>query len=120
MHHVVDGDDIWKIGIKAALGTEEGEFSLEWYWRLPQDTWADRWAYAYRPLDVSLALFRATRAHVAQLLEHVPDAWSREISVLTPQGAERVSVRSVVQMQADHVDHHVERIAAIRAERGDG
>jgi uncharacterized damage-inducible protein DinB len=119
VHHVVDGDDLWKIGIKAALGNEEGEFTLEWYWRLPQDAWADRWCYAHRPLDVSLALFRATRAHIAQLLEHVPDGWSRSVSVRMPQGTERVSVRAVVEMQADHVAHHVKRIAVIRAERGD-
>jgi uncharacterized damage-inducible protein DinB len=119
VHHVVDGDDLWKIGIKAALGNEEGEFSFEWYWQLPQDTWADRWGYAHRPLDASLALFRATRAHIAELLEQVPDGWSRSVSVRTPQGTERVSVRAVIEMQADHLAHHVERIAAIRAERGD-
>jgi hypothetical protein len=67
-------------GWTIALGNEEGEFTLEWYWRLPQDAWADRWCYAHRPLDVSLALFRATRAHIAQLLEHVPDGWSRSVS----------------------------------------
>lgn len=119
IHHVVDGDDLWKIGIKAALGNEEGEFTFEWYWGLPQDTWADRWAYAQRPVEVSLALLRATRAHIAELLERVPDAWSRSIRVRTPQGTERVSVSKVIEMQTDHVVHHVERIAAIRAERGD-
>jgi len=119
VHHVVDGDDLWKTCIKAALGNEEGEFTLEWYWGLPQDTWADRWGYAHRPLDVSLVLFRAIRAHVAQLLEQVPDGWSRSVSVRTPQGTERVSVQFVIEMQTEHVAHHVERIAAIRAGRGD-
>jgi uncharacterized damage-inducible protein DinB len=119
IHHVVDGDDLWKIGIKAALGNEEGEFTFEWYWGLPQDTWADRWAYAQRPVEVSLALLRATRAHIAELLERVPDAWSRSIRVRTRQGTERVSVSKVIEMQTNHVVHHVERIAAIRAERGD-
>jgi uncharacterized damage-inducible protein DinB len=119
VHHVVDGDDIWKIGIKAALGNEESEFTLKWYGELPQDEWADRWGYAHRPLDVSLALFRAIRAHVAELLERVPDGWSRSVTVRTPQGTERLSVRAVVEMQADHVAHHVKRIAAIREERGD-
>jgi len=119
VHHVVDGDDLWKVGIKAALGNEEGEFSLEWYSVLPQDTWADRWGYARRPVDASLALLEATRTHVAELLERVPDAWSRSIAVLTGQGTERVSVRQVIEMQIAHVAHHVERIMAIRAERGE-
>jgi len=41
------------------------------------------------------------------------------VGVRSPKGTERVSVRAVVEMQADHLAHHVERIAAIRAARGD-
>ena len=119
VHHVADGDDLWKVGIKAALGSEEGEFTLEWYGMLPQETWAERWGYARRPVDTSLALLRAIRAHVAELLERVPGAWDRSIAVRTRQGTERVSVSQVIEMQTRHVTHHVERIAAIRAERGD-
>jgi len=119
VHHVVDGDDLWKVGLKAALGNEEGEFALDWYGMLSQETWADRWGYARRPVDTSLALFRAIRAHIAELLEKVPGAWGRSIDVRTPQGTERVSVSQVIEMQTRHVTHHVEKIAAIRAEHGD-
>jgi uncharacterized damage-inducible protein DinB len=120
VHHIVDGDDLWKAGIKAALGNEQGEFTLEWYWMVPtQDIWADRWAYAARPIDVSLALFKATRAHVTQLLAHVPDGWCRSISVRRPDGeATRMTVAVIVEMQADHLEHHVRRILAIRKKRG--
>ena len=120
VHHIVDGDDLWKVGIKAALGNEEGEFTLEWYWTVPQDLWADRWAYAARPIDVSLVFFRATRAHVTQLLAHVPDAWTRSISIRKPGGeTTRWTVGAVVEMQADHLQHHVRRIRALRKERSD-
>lgn len=119
VHHIVDGDDIWKMAIKMAMGTEEGEFALEWYWALPQQTWAESWAYAKRSLDVSLSLFRAERAHVVQLLESAPEVWKRTFLVRTPKGeVERIPVGFVVQMQADHVSHHIERIRAILAERG--
>lgn len=118
VHHIVDGDDLWKAGIKAALGNEQGEFTLEWYWGVPQDAWADRWAYAARPIDVSLALFKATRAHVTELLAHVSDAWNRSIAVRRPSGeTTRLTVGAVVEMQAEHVQHHVRRILAIRKER---
>jgi len=118
VHHLVDGDDLWKLGIKAALGNEQGVFTLEWYWVLPQDTWADRWAYAGRPIDVSLALFAATRAHVTQLLAHVPDAWNRSIAVREPDGGTtRLTVGAIVEMQAHHLEHHVRRILAIRNAR---
>ena len=119
VHHIVDGDDLWKVGVKAALGNEQGEFTLAWYWVLSQDTWADRWAYAGRPIDVSLALFTAIRAHVTQLLAHVPGAWNRSVTVRKPDGGTtRLTVGAVVEMQADHLQHHVRRILAIRKERG--
>jgi len=119
VHHIVDGDDLWKACIKAALGNEQGEFTLEWYWVVPQCTWAERWAYDKRAIDVSLALFTATRAHVTQLLAHVPDGWSRSITVRKPTGeSPRLTVGAVIEMQADHLRHHVDRILAIRKERG--
>jgi uncharacterized damage-inducible protein DinB len=119
VHHIVDGDDLWKAGIKAALGSEQGEFTLEWYWVLPQETWADRWAYHTRPIDVSLTFFKATRAHITQLLAHVPDAWTRSITVRKPSGeSTRLTVAAVIAMQAEHLEHHVHRILAIRKDRG--
>ena len=120
VHHVVDGDDIWKVGIKAALGNEAGEFALDWYRTLPQESWADRWAYAHRPLEVSVELFRAIRRHIVELVGQVPEAWSRTIGVRKPDGTvETVSVGFKIEMQADHVEHHVTRILEIR-KQGDG
>jgi len=118
VHHVVDGDDIWKMGIKQALGNDQSEFSLDWYRALSQDTWADHWAYAERPVDVSLTMLKAIRDHVVQLIEQVPDAWNKSVGLREPNGEiEMVPVGFVVQMQADHVEHHVKRILSIREER---
>ena len=114
VHHIVDGDDIWKTCIKQALGNEQTEFSLDWYRSLPQDTWADRWAYAQRSVDVSLDLLRAIRGHVVQILEHVPDGWNRTVGFREPNDEiERVPVGFVIEMQANHVVHHVQQIEAI-------
>jgi len=119
VHHIVDGDDIWKLGIKMAMGNEHAEFSLGWYGSQTQDTWADRWAYSQRSIDTSLSLLKAIREHVLQLLVSVPDAWNRTVVVRSPNGEiENVSVGFVIQMQADHVLHHVERIRAIVKEEG--
>jgi uncharacterized damage-inducible protein DinB len=114
VHHIVDGDDIWKTGIKQALGNDRSEFSLDWYRALPQDTWADRWAYDQRPIEVSLALLKAIRDHVVQLLEHVPDGWNRAVGFREPNGKiEIVPVGFVIEMQANHVMHHLQQIATI-------
>jgi uncharacterized damage-inducible protein DinB len=119
VHHIVDGDDIWKTCIKMAIGNEQAEFALGWYWSLAQDTWADRWAYSQRSIDVSLSLIKANRDHILQLLGRVPEAWNRSVSVRTRQGEiERVPVGFVIEMQADHLVHHIERIRAILREGG--
>jgi hypothetical protein len=119
VHHLADGDDLWKTCIKVALGNEQAEFSLDWYRTLEQEEWADRWAYARRSIDTSLALLRAIRGHVFQLLEQVPDGWCRSVDFRGPnEEVERVPIGAVVEMQADHAVHHVKRIRAIRSEIG--
>ena len=117
VHHIADGDDLWKTGIKIALGNEQSEFTLKWYSALPQTEWANRWAYENRSVDASLALLRASRNHILQLLEYVPDGWTRSVQFREPNGEiEAVPVGFVIQMQSDHVVHHVKRISAIRKE----
>jgi uncharacterized damage-inducible protein DinB len=119
VHHIVDGDDLWKTCIKQALGNEQAEFSLEWYWALTQDTWADRWAYTQRAVDVSLSLLQANRNHVFQLLEHVSAGWNRSVGFCEPNGEiVRVPVGFVIEMQADHVVHHVKQIETILNKSG--
>ncbi len=116
VHHIADGDDIWKLCIKAALGNSQGEFDLRWYWDVPQDTWAERWDYAGRALEPSLALFRANRAHVVQLLRQVPDAWNQSIRLPRPDGEiVPISVGYVVEMQARHAEGHCSDIRALRS-----
>lgn len=118
-HHVADGDDLWKTAVKMACGADRLEFALGWYWAQPQDAWAGHWAYARRSLDESLALLRAARAHVRQLLEQAPAVWDRTVLIRKPDGdTVLLSVGAIVEMQADHVEHHVKRIAAIRGEPG--
>lgn len=111
VHHIVDGDDIWKVFIKRAIGSPGGMFDMQWYWEMPQDEWVERWAYARREIEPSLALFRANRRHILQLLDHVPGAWEQSLLVLWPNGVEQqVSVASVVEMQARHVTGHLDDI----------
>jgi uncharacterized damage-inducible protein DinB len=117
VHHIADGDDLWKTCIKIALGNEQAEFTLQWYLALPQIEWAKRWSYANRSIDASLTLFRANRDHILQLLEYAPDGWTKSAQFRDSNGEiEVVPVGFVIQMQADHVVHHVKRISTIRKE----
>ena len=119
VHHIVDGDDIWKTCIKIALGNDQAEFTLSWYWSRTQEDWAERWAYSSRSLEESLALLKAIRNHVCQLLTMRPDGWTRSAVVRDSKGTlERVTVGFVVEMQADHLMHHVNRILDIHKQGG--
>jgi len=119
VHHIADGDDIWKEFVKRAVGNPAGEFTLAWYWHIPQDEWAGRWAYRERAIQPSLALFRASRAHVVQLLTHRPEAWSNNLLIRWPDGEEvQTSVEWVVAMQARHIDGHLDDIRRIREAHG--
>lgn len=99
-----------------ALGNEHAEFSLGWYLSQTQDTWADQWAYNQRSIGASLTLLKAIREHMLQLLASVPDAWDRVV-VVRAQNIEHVTVGWVIQMQGDHLFHHLERIRSILRDR---
>jgi hypothetical protein len=119
VHHLADGDDIWKTVVKAALGNGKATYHLSWYWERLQDEWVQSWRYAQRAIAPSLALFRANRRHVCQLLEHIPSAAERRIFMLLPNGEKRrTSVRYIVEMQTEHLDGHIGDIQAIRRQHG--
>jgi hypothetical protein len=119
VHHVADGDDIWKVFIKRAIGNPGGKFDLQWYWAMPQDEWVKSWAYASREIGPSLALFRANRGHIVQLLEHMPEVWERSLLVRRSAGEEEeVKVAWVVKMQAEHVPGHVDDVRRARQVHG--
>ncbi len=118
-HHIVDGDELWSIGIKAAIGNPDGVFTLQWYWDVPQTTWAEKWRYAHRDVQPALNLFRANRQHIVQLLEAVPDAWEHAITISwRGHDDERVSVADIVATQARHALGHIKDIEAILSAKG--
>jgi hypothetical protein len=119
VHHIADGDTLWKEFILRAAGNPEMEFTLAWYWHIPQDEWVQRWAYAQRDIAPSLALFAASRRHTVELLEAIPWLWEKTLLIPTRQGGhERASVAEVVEMQSRHVEGHVEEIRQIRTAHG--
>jgi hypothetical protein len=118
-HHVVDGDDIWRTAIRAALGQVQRVFDLQWYWDIAQNTWAERWAYAGRDLEPSLALLHAGRRYVAGLLGSIPGAWERSLTIRWPNGQDQeVTVGEILEVQSDHVLTHITDIRTIQETHG--
>ena len=119
VHHIVDGDDIWKTCIKIALGNSEALFSLQWYTVRTQMEWSENWAYAGRGLESSLALYRGNRGHIEDLLEHIPSACEKCVRFERPGREEiRITVFDVVELHVDHLAEHIESIQAIRKAHG--
>jgi hypothetical protein len=119
VHHIVDGDDLWKTCIKTALGNSEALFSLQWYTIRTQMEWSENWAYARRGLEPSLALYRANRGHIVDLLEHVPNACEKTIRFQPSERPEMcITVLDVIELHVDHLTEHIETIQAIRKVHG--
>ena len=119
IHHIADGDYLWKEFLLRAAGDPKGVFSLEWYWCLPQDEWVKRWSYAERDVNHSIALLRANRQHTLDLLKQTPGLAEKCLLIPNRQGGqESVTVGEVVEMQARHVQGHVEDIRQIRMAHG--
>jgi hypothetical protein len=70
-------------------------------------------------LKESLDLLKANRNHVHQLLLKKPEGWSRSVAIRDSKGVlERVTLGFVVEMQADHLFHHLNRIVEIHNQAG--
>jgi hypothetical protein len=115
VHHLVDGDDLWKTCIKMALGNNDAVFSLQWYTEKPQMEWSESWTYAQRELSPSLALFRANRCHIMDLLAHIPGACERSIRFQRPGKEEiRITVFDVIELHVRHLTDHIQDIQTIQ------
>jgi hypothetical protein len=111
VHHITDGDDLWKACVLAGLGEAVPVFSLEWYWSLPQDKWSEWWHYASRAIPDSLAMFRANRSITATILSRTPRWWTRQVTIKSGNDElETQTVLDVVESQADHAMQHIEEV----------
>lgn len=115
IHHIADGDYIWKICIQKALGESKRPFHLKWYWETDQVRWSHLWGYSSREIGSSLALLQANRNHTIELLRNISSSLSRTIKIEWPGGdLQEVNIGWVLKMQTDHVKGHVEEIRKIK------
>jgi catechol 2,3-dioxygenase-like lactoylglutathione lyase family enzyme len=112
VHHLVDSDATVLARAKFALA-EPGRFLN------PNPYDPDRWAegldYAGREIGPALALFRAIREHMLQLLDHLPGAWER--GWVGPAGP-GPPVEKTLEMLAIHALGHVDQIVETRRAHG--
>ena len=118
VHHIADGDDLWSMALKAALARSGVHYSQDWY--TTDNAIAEPLDYAGRAIEPALALFRAHRAHIAQLMQHLPDGWERYIFFSWPdvEAEEQVSAGTMIRWQARHAEDHIEAIRRILRQHG--
>jgi len=115
VHHLADGDYIWKLCVLRALGESRVAFHLKWYWETEQVRWSQLWGYASREIEPSLALLEANRNHAVELLRTMPGSLSKTIIIEWPGGdRQEVQIGWILEMQTNHVLGHIEDIREIR------
>ena len=116
VHHIADGDALWSGTIKAALAKSGGTYSHDWY--SGNDEMDVALDYKGRAIEPSLALLRANRGHLSQLVRHLPDAGQRFVIFQRGEGeaasgeAAPTAVAFMLRIQAIHVLEHIEEIEA--------
>jgi catechol 2,3-dioxygenase-like lactoylglutathione lyase family enzyme len=109
IHHVTDSDATALFRVKMALA-EPGRVMLGNPYH--PDTWARSLDYNARDVAPSLALLRATRRHILQIIDHLPDAMDRTIR--NPEGQE-TNVETFISMLASHLMLHIDQIEEVKA-----
>jgi hypothetical protein len=121
VHHLVEGELIWQINLRAAAGSDGIDFPMGWYFSRPQEDWGQDWGYDRRPVAPSLDLYRASTRSLAAFLRLVPpEIWKRAGRVTWPGEfeARNLSVRDIVLIQISHLDGHLADIKAVLEANG--
>jgi hypothetical protein len=116
--HIVDGDYLWDIGLRVALGELE-VFDLQWYTENSQMEWSQIWNYGGRAIQPALDLLQANRQYTAQMVRCIPSALEKCTVVRWSDDNQRcISVKEIIEMHINHVSGHIEDIRAIRSAHG--
>jgi catechol 2,3-dioxygenase-like lactoylglutathione lyase family enzyme len=116
VHHLVDGDTLQLLlPTKMAL-TEPGRSVVLDTW--DQDMWAAT-LYARLPLAPALALLRATRQYIVQLVGLYPDAWERSVAIRRGDEVSRqFTIGEMIASLARHTAVHIDEIQQTRRAHG--
>jgi DinB superfamily len=104
-HHLADSEANASIRLRHLIADDEPV--IQGY---SEESWAERLAYD-RPIEASLAVFRAVRASTSELLDRIPD-WARA-GTHTESG--RYSIEDWLRIYAAHAHDHADQIRRARA-----
>jgi hypothetical protein len=108
VHHLADGEIVWSVFLRMALGVPGVSAQLDWY--PGNETWAGALDYAGRPIEAAVALFRAQRLYTAHLLQRMGQRWEQCVLV----GGQPMRVVDIACLLTVHAAEHVAEIGRIR------
>lgn len=109
VHHLADTETLFVWWLKSAL-VESGRTYTQ-NWPTSNDVVAASLQHEKRAIAPSVALVRATRTHIAQLISYIPDAWEHYTQ---DEHGEKMTVRTLINLLATHSLEHIDEIVAIR------
>ncbi|MFZ5825961.1 MAG: DinB family protein [Bacillota bacterium] len=112
VHHMTDSDASSLGRILMALAEPGRDFKSNPY---NQDHWVEGLDSAHRPVETSVALFAAIRAHVTALVRHLPGALDRSV-VTSATGT--ATVRQMLSLLGSHAIGHTAQILETRRVHG--
>lgn len=114
VHHLAEVDTMFLMLFESALAQPGITFIRSAY---DQAHWAEALAYHKRAIEPSLALIKATRGHIAHLLQHIPDHWDRFV-LLKFASDEGEGYKITVGQELNEMNwHFAEHCAEIRETR---
>jgi uncharacterized damage-inducible protein DinB len=109
--HLVDSDQAWSHRMKRIIAEDRPLFI-----GYDETRFARALAYQESDIEEELALFEGTRRQMARILRTLPpDAWARD-GVHNERGL--LTLQEHLQIEVDHVPHHVKFIAEKRRALG--
>ena len=113
IHHIADAETLFVWWLKYAL-IESGRTYTQ-NWPTSNEVVATALQHEKKDIAPSLALIRATRMHIVQLVSSVPDAWER---YTLDQNGNKTLFRDLIARLTQHALEHVDEIVAIRRANG--
>lgn len=108
IHHLADSETIFCWWMKVAL-SESGSTFMQHFPAANEPLSAI--SSPTRPIEQSLDLIRAMHAHIAQLIQNIPDAFERY--TVDTEG-DKTTFGNIVSMLLRHIAEHLDEIEAIR------
>ena len=109
VHHIADGDTLFLLPMRMAIAEPGRTFVYNW----PKDnaSYGENLRYGERDIAPSLALLRAIRTHMLQLMHAVPDIWTRSI---VDENGRVWNFERFIRLLTGHALEHVDEILKIR------